>query len=322
MIREMQALFGEEFWQFTILGVSHWSYSNEAVANRNHSGESEQKFMAEWNSLLQKFHIDIELQGVFIDAFSQRPWIEDENQEAAFQRETAKLWDFAQQNGLFTFRTVGDVLEENQKLKDEIKWLNDVITNNISKLAESIAANSEEIAANSAEIVVNTEMIKENSEAISTNTDAIENALDSFETLPLGTILSWTPYPDKNTQNPSSIPPGWMLCDGSEITEGPWKGHQTPDINNSKRFLRGNIVGNALNTEDDSVNTDGLHVYDRAFHVDGCVDGARRIGGTGTGTCAGCHEDSYCEFTHGVYGDEDETRPINMNVVFIIKVNN
>ena len=308
----MQALFGEEFWQFTIVGVSHWSYSNEAVSNRNHSGESEQKFMAEWNSLLQeKFHIDIELQGVFIDAFSQRPWIEDENQEAAFQRETAKLWDFAQQNGLFTFRTVGDVLEENQELKDEIKWLNDVITNNISRLAESIAANSEEIA-------VNTEMIKENSGAISTNADAIEG----FDSLPLGTILSWTPYPDKNTQNPSSIPPGWMMCDGSEINEGPWKGHHSPDINNSRRFLRGSIVGNALNTEGDSVNTYGLTVKDRAFHESSCVDGSYFIGSSYSGTCHDCSSDAYCEFIHSIDGGAAETRPINMNVVFIIKISN
>ena len=51
-----------------------------------------------------------------------------------FQSETTKLWNFAERNDLFTFRTVGDVLEENQELKSEIKWLNDIITNNITKL--------------------------------------------------------------------------------------------------------------------------------------------------------------------------------------------
>ena len=34
------------------------------------------------------------------------------------------------------FRTVEDVLQENQELKEENKWLHDVITNNISKLME------------------------------------------------------------------------------------------------------------------------------------------------------------------------------------------
>ena len=71
-----------------------------------------------------------------------------------------------------------------------------------------------------------------------------------------------------------------MLCDGSEIKKGPWKGNRTPDINKSKRLLRGNTASNALNIEKDSVNTDGLSVKDRAYHVSKCVDGAKEIGRT------------------------------------------
>ena len=94
-----------------LIGVSHWHYDAQAVANRNHSGETEQKFMAEWNALLQeKFHIESELEGVFIDAYSQQDWINDPNQQEAFDRESAKLWEFASQNELFKFRTIEDVL--------------------------------------------------------------------------------------------------------------------------------------------------------------------------------------------------------------------
>ena len=50
------------------------------------------------------------------------------------------MWTFAIQNELFDFKTIDVVLEENQKLKEEVKWLNDVITNNISYLAEQIAS--------------------------------------------------------------------------------------------------------------------------------------------------------------------------------------
>jgi len=32
MLREMQALFGEEFWLWTTIGVSHWSFSASSVA--------------------------------------------------------------------------------------------------------------------------------------------------------------------------------------------------------------------------------------------------------------------------------------------------
>ena len=58
-----------------------------------------------------------------------------------------------------------------------------------------------------------------------------------------------------------------MLCDGSKIKEGPWKGKTTPDINTSKRFLRGNTVSNVLNLETESVNTKGLSVKDRVSYI-------------------------------------------------------
>ena len=44
------------------------------------------------------------------------------------------MWDFADQERLFPFKTIGDVLEENQRLKEEVRWLNDVITTNISEI--------------------------------------------------------------------------------------------------------------------------------------------------------------------------------------------
>lgn len=266
-------------------------------------------------------------------------------------------------NDSCTFMTVGEVLEENQELKDEIKWLNDVITNNISNLEErieanlkdimrntdsvatisaataknthdiltqgdSIAANADNIAKNTLDVTSNSENIVQNSASSAKNADdiedirsQIEDAYATFDSLPLGTIISWTPYPDKNTQNPSDIPQGWMLCDGSEIKEGPWAGHWTPDINNSKRFLRGSIVADALKTEEDSVNTDGLTVTDNAFHTYGCPDGTTWVGGTGTGTCNTCDSDSYCQHTQSVNGGASETKPININVAFIIKIN-
>ena len=48
-----------------------------------------------------------------------------------------------------------DIIKENQKLKEEIKWLNDVITNNISQLADAISANSKDIMRNSDDIAAN-----------------------------------------------------------------------------------------------------------------------------------------------------------------------
>ena len=45
--------------------------------------------------------------------------------------------------------TIDDILEENARMRAEIKWLNDVITNNISELAAQVAANQLSIEDNS-----------------------------------------------------------------------------------------------------------------------------------------------------------------------------
>ena len=49
----------------------------------------------------------------------------------------------------FHFMTIDDILEENARMRAEIKWLNDVITKNISELAAQVAANQLSIEDNS-----------------------------------------------------------------------------------------------------------------------------------------------------------------------------
>ena len=39
MIREMQALFGNGFWDHVILGVSFWSFDYNSIFKRNNSGK-------------------------------------------------------------------------------------------------------------------------------------------------------------------------------------------------------------------------------------------------------------------------------------------
>ena len=299
MLREMQALFGESFWKHTIIGVSHWPYDINSIMQRNHTGKTEEWFSEQWNTELNdKFQINLTLPAVFIDSYSQQPWnIEDPLQHEAFTRETSKLWDFSQSMDLFQFMSIEDVLEENQELKAEVKWLNDVITNNISEIFEKLSQHDNEIihlgddisynaafiVKNSAEIGENTAMISANADSIGTsaaniaqNTADIEvnsgkidvnvasigqntnkitqntNSIHSIETdvddlqsnmvkMPLGTIVPWTPRPSSDTSHQSSIPDQWQACDGSAIKEGPWAGRKTPDLNLSKRFLRGGV---------------------------------------------------------------------------------
>ena len=164
MIREMQALFGELFWQNTIIGVSHWAYDANSIAKRNYTGMTEEKFLGQWNSHLKtKFHINVTLPGVFIDSFSQQPWNKpDSHQQEIFKQQTDKLWDFAENESLFAFKTVEDVLEENHKLKQEVQWLNDIITKNITDLQKKLTSASNDIKTNQDLIKTNKEEIKDN----------------------------------------------------------------------------------------------------------------------------------------------------------------
>ena len=182
MMREMQALFGEDFWRFTTIGVIHWAYDRQSVAERNHTGRSEEKFMEEWNGLLQeKFHINVTLDGVFIDSWYQQEWnIDDEAQQIAFQRETSKLWEFVKQNEIFEFRTVGDVLEENQELKDEIKCLNDFIQGELNRILEEVNKTKENITSLESRVEQNEIHISQN-----------ENDIAELDALPVGSIIAW-----------------------------------------------------------------------------------------------------------------------------------
>ena len=59
-----------------------------------------------------------------------------------------------------------DILEENARQKAEIKWLNNVITNNISQLNEQLDLVNEKLAANEEAIQHNVGDIKDNTDNI------------------------------------------------------------------------------------------------------------------------------------------------------------
>ena len=154
--------------------------------------------------------------------------------------------------------------------------------------------------------------------------------------------MAWTPFPDKNNDHPVQLPNCFALCDGSEIIEGIWAGHTTPDINKSRRFLRGGIVTNALNLEEDSLqdhthesrlNDPGhAHRYDDKYfqdHVNGFPSWAfedyadERLDQSHDSISAYATT-GITMSVNGVSGIgariSSETKPKNMNVVYIMKV--
>ena len=65
--------------------------------------------------------------------------------------------------------TIDDILEENTRMRAEIKWLNDVITNNISELAAQMERNNAAIAANELSIEDNVDNLGLVSGRVTTN---------------------------------------------------------------------------------------------------------------------------------------------------------
>ena len=119
------------------------------------------------------------------------------------------------------------------------------------------------------------------------------------------------------------LPDGWMKCDGSVIMdkESVWFGQRTPDLNNAKLFLRGGQDTDVLIVEDDQVKPHNHGYSDAYWRRGSCPAGSQELdtgkfhhdnGGTNSILC---REDRNTSSQGG-----QETRPKNMNIIFILKI--
>ena len=174
----MEALFGTGFWDHVTLGVSFWKYTEDSINQRNHSGKTESWWIEEKNKQIQaRFHIEKDLDAVFIDSWSQQTWnLEDQLQQIAFQRETKKLWDLFSAMDSFEFKTIQDVIEElqecNQLLDGSIEQLQKDMEDRVAEinlLNEDVRNFGIIAAKNRHNILVNGDMIQKNVEKIEEN---------------------------------------------------------------------------------------------------------------------------------------------------------
>ena len=160
MINRMTLMFGHNWWDYVVVGVSFWSYSQEAINERcdpyyPQQCVNETTYAADTNQQIQeKFGENKTFPFVFTDSYSQTiPHIEDPQEQEHWREETGKLWDISTTRAeSFAFMTIDDILEENAKQRAEIKWLNDVITNNISEIHEHLRILEEASSNNISEI--------------------------------------------------------------------------------------------------------------------------------------------------------------------------
>merc|ERR1711971_894123 len=384
MLKRMTQIFGADWWNYIVIGVSFWAYDQGSIDGRVCEPDypeyckDEAWFCNETNTQLrEKFQLDKNFTCVFTYSWSQTGNnIEDPLQQEHWRNETGILWDITtSREGTFGFMTVDDILEENARLKEENKWLNDVIENNITQLTEMIQNNVERITANEgnvqdnadnlgivegqvnsitgqlvstnrridenkAYIEQNTVNIDENEIKIDQNTANIEENMGIIDTLhlaPIGTISAWVTKPSKKTKENEmvSLPDGWVRCDGSTIPEpSVWAGQLTPNLNGEKRFLRGASDSEVLTLEEDQMqdhkhelNDPGhSHVYDDLYtdNRDGPNTGPK----DGEGIFGLSHTRTSEKSTSGItvqgvssgFRSGTETRPKNMNVIYIMRV--
>ncbi len=158
----------------------------------------------------------------------------------------------------------------------------------------------------------------------------VAGAISGFGIVPIGSIIAW----HKSLRGTPALPNGWVECNGQTISDGdsPYNGQGVPDLNGERRFLRGSDVSGKL--QDDQIQSH-KHVEPGHQHYVG-VNGHGQPGGFG---------DYVTSYNGNVYtpgqtnpvqvqlGDAvdlltgattlrvgNETRPINMSVIWIMRI--
>lgn len=135
--------------------------------------------------------------------------------------------------------------------------------------------------------------------------------------VPIGTILAW----HKTFTGCPDLPDNFVECSGQVLSdsESPFNGETIPDLNGDARFLRG-----AATSGTEQADAFQGHYHDvRMKNTDG-VNSYPRSGDSGGSTISGNNlKAAYTvqdDGTNGTPRIATETRPINMSVVWIIRI--
>ena len=197
MLRQMTSIFGNDWWDFMVVGVSKWSYSQVAINTRNMTCtnypdrcQDEAWFINEFNAQFQeKFGLTKNFTFAFVDSWSQTiPNNEDPIQQMYWKQETDKLWEAATStNETFPFMSIDDVLEdnaacrdENLQLEEENKMLNDQISEEIESIKAGVELHEDAISILSSTATINSMNIESNTLKTEDNSNKISNVSTTF----------------------------------------------------------------------------------------------------------------------------------------------
>lgn len=132
--------------------------------------------------------------------------------------------------------------------------------------------------------------------------------------VPIGSIIAW----HKDFSGAPALPDGFLECDGSVISDSdsPFDGNTLPNLNGGARFLRGSGTSGTLQNDafQSHAHGDGTNVNkDEATMAGGASETVRSVAG-------GVAQQIMNDGIGGVPRTATETRPINMSVVWIMRI--
>ena len=175
--------------------------------------------------------------------------------------------------------------------------------------------------------VVSSSQINENFSALKNtlenNFSTLNTSIGNVHAVPVGSIVAW----HKSLGGVPTIPTGWIECDGSIIndSESSLNGQLTPNLNGQRRFLRGDATSGAEETDAfqghrHNLTESGtqksvvlLLPYDPGNGNEALDTGSLPRRNIGVG-------DPITDGPNGTPRTATETRPVNMAVVWIIKI--
>jgi hypothetical protein len=130
--------------------------------------------------------------------------------------------------------------------------------------------------------------------------------MDMNAVLPIGSIIAW------HKSLYSSLPSNWVECNGGVVPAGsPIAGATIPNLNGEKRFLRG--ASTSGTSQADAV---GPHKHNETSWNGGSGSVWVPAAQQGSGVVV----DNTYQTTNPTSGGDTETRPLNMSVVWIMKI--
>ena len=155
---------------------------------------------------------------------------------------------------------------------------------------------------------------------VNENFQSLKTAIEDAHEVPVGSIVAY--HRDLFDTTPT-LPTGWVECNGQVLsdTESSLDGKTIPDLNGEARFLRG---GATSGTEEAAAfeqhyHQTGQHQLDNeAGNTWSNINGYASVGNKQFMKHAGLWANTYRPHTGNSGGSE--TRPINMSVIWIMKV--